>query len=60
MIKRENQIRQELAILKIELNSNYGFGRYASERCQKLFDKMFKLKEELKSLNQNKEDEKIY
>ena len=58
MSKRENQIRQELAILKIDLNSNYGVGRYEEKRCQKIFDKMLKLKEELKSLNQNK-DEKL-
>ena len=56
MSKRENQIRQELAILKIDLNSNYGVGRYEEKRCQKLFDKMLKLKEELKSLNQNKDE----
>ena len=55
MIKRENQIRQELAILKIELNSNYVVGRYEEERCQKLFDKIVELKEELNSLNQNKD-----
>lgn len=59
MSKRENQIRQELAILKIDLNSNYGVGRYEEKRCQKLFDKMLKLKEELKSLNQNKDDNGI-
>jgi len=53
MNKRENQIRQELAILKIELNSNYGVGRYEAERCQKIFDRISKLREELKSLNQN-------
>ena len=53
MSKRENQIRQELAILKIDLNSNYGVGRYEEEKCQKLFDKIVELKEELKSLNQN-------
>lgn len=56
MNKRENQIRQELAILKIEINSNYGVGRYEVERCQKIFDRVSKLKEELKSLNQNKDD----
>ena len=55
MSKRENQIRQELAILKIDLNSNYGVGRYNEERCQKIFDKIAELKEELKSLNQNKD-----
>ena len=65
MSKRENQIRQELAILKIELNSklpypygksNYGAGRYEEESCQKIFDKIVELKEELKSLNQNKDE----
>jgi hypothetical protein len=56
MSKRENQIRQELAILKIDLNSNYGVDRYASERCQKIFDRVTKLREELKSLNQNKDE----
>lgn len=55
MTKRENQIRQELAILKIELNSHYGVGTYEVERCQKIFDKVSKLREELKSLNQNKD-----
>lgn len=54
MNKRKNQIQQELAILKIDLNSNYGVGRYEEERCQKIFDRIVKLKEELKSLNQNK------
>ena len=58
MSKRKNQIQQELAILKIELNSNYGFGKYEEKRYQKIFDRMVKLKEELKSLNQNKEDER--
>jgi hypothetical protein len=52
MSKRENQIRQELSILKIELNSNYGVGRYEVERCQKIFDRVSKLREELKLLNQ--------
>ena len=56
MSKREKQIRQELAILKIELNSNYGFLRCEAERYQKLYDKIVKLKEELKSLNQNKDE----
>lgn len=56
MSKRENQIRQELAILKIELNSNYGAGLPEEKRYQKIFDVMVKLKEELKSLNQNKND----
>ena len=56
MSKRENQIRQELAILKIDLNSNYGVGRYESERCQKIFDRIFELKEELKLLKQNKDE----
>ena len=56
MSKRENQIRQELAILKIDLNSNYGVGRYEEKRCQKIFDKIIELKEELKSLNQNKDE----
>ena len=56
MSKRENQIRQELAILKIDLNSNYGVGRYESGRCQKIFDRISELKEELKSLNQNKDE----
>ena len=56
MSNRKNQIRQELAILKIDLNSNYGVGRYEEERCQKIFDRILKLKEELKSLNQNKDD----
>ena len=56
MSKRENQIRQELAILKIDLNSNYGVGRYEVERCQKIFDRVSKLREELKLLNQNKDD----
>ena len=59
MSKREKQIRQELAILKIELNSNYGFViDIEAERYQKLYAKIVELKEELKSLNQNK-DEKI-
>ena len=57
MSKRKNQIRQELAILKIDLNSNYGVGRYEEKRCQKIFDKMVILREELKSLNQNKDNE---
>ena len=56
MSKRENQIRQELAILKIDLNSNYGVGRYEVKRCQKIFDKIIELKEELKSLNQNRDE----
>jgi hypothetical protein len=56
MSKRENQIRQELAILKIDLNSNYGVGRYEAERSQKIYDKMVELKEELKSLNQMKDE----
>ena len=50
MSNRKNQIRQELSILKIDLNSNYGVGRYEEERCQKIFDRILKLKEELKSL----------
>ena len=57
MSKREKQIRQELAILKIELNSNYGFViDIEAERYQKLYDKIVELKEELKSLNQNKDE----
>ncbi len=56
MSKRKNQIQQELAILKIDLNSNYGVGRYEEERCQKIFDIMFKLKEEIKFINQNKDE----
>ncbi len=56
MSKRKNQIQQELAILKIDLNSNYGVGRYEEERCQKIFDRMFKLKEEIKFINQNKDE----
>tara|TARA_B100001093_G_scaffold341800_1_gene326619 strand:- start:22129 stop:22332 length:204 start_codon:yes stop_codon:yes gene_type:complete len=56
MSKRKNQIQQELAILKIDLNSNYGVGRYEEERCQKIFDRMLKLKEELKFINQNKDE----
>ncbi len=56
MGKRENQIRQELAILKIDLNSNYGVGRYEVERCQKIFDRVSKLREELKSLKENKDE----
>ncbi len=57
MSKRENQIRQELAILKIDMNSNYGVGRYEEEKCQKIFGRIVKLREELKSLNQNKEND---
>ena len=57
MSKRENQIQQELAILKIDLNSNYGVGRYEEERCQKIFDRMNILRKELKSLNQNKDEQ---
>ena len=56
MSNRKNQIQQELAILKIDLNSNYGVGRYEEERCQKIFDRILKLNEELKSLNQNKNE----
>jgi hypothetical protein len=56
MSKRKNQIQQELAILKIDLNSNYGVGRYEEERCQKIFDRMLKLKEEIKFINQNKDE----
>ena len=56
MSKRKNQIQQELAILKIDLNSNYGVGRYEEKRCQKIFDRIVKLKEELKLLNQNKDE----
>lgn len=56
MSKREKQIRQELAILKIELNSNYGFIDIEAERYQKLYDKIVELKKELKSLNQNKDE----
>ena len=56
MSKREKQIRQELAILKIELNSNYGFIEIEAERYQKLYDKIVELKKELKSLNQNKDE----
>ena len=48
MNKRKNQIQQELAILKIDLNSNYGVGRFEEERCKKIFDRMIELKEELK------------
>ena len=48
MSKRKNQIQQELAILKIYLNSNHCVGRYEEIRCQKIFDKIVKLKEELK------------
>jgi len=44
------QIQQELAILKIDLNSNYGVGRYEEERCQKIFDRMLKLKKEQNKL----------
>jgi hypothetical protein len=53
MSKRKNQIHQELAILKIDLNSNYGVGGYEEKRYQKIFDRMVKLKEELKSLNKD-------
>jgi len=56
MSNRKNQIQQELAILKIDLNSNYGVGRYEEERCQKIFDRILKLKEELKQLNKNKDE----
>jgi hypothetical protein len=56
MSKRKNQIQQELAILKIDLNSNYGVGRYEKERCQKIFDRTNILRKELKSLNQNKDE----
>ena len=56
MSKRINQIQQELAILKIDLNSNYGVGRYEEERCKKIFNRILKLKEELKSINQNKDE----
>ena len=56
MSKRENQIRQELAILKIDLNSNYGFGGYEQERIDEIFDEIIKLREELKALNQNKDE----
>ena len=56
MSKRKNQIQQELAILKIESNSNYGFGKYEDKRYQKIFDRMVKLKEELKPINQNKDE----
>jgi hypothetical protein len=55
MSKRKNQIQQELAILKIESNSNYGFGKYEDKRYHKIFDRMVKLKEELKPINQNKD-----
>jgi hypothetical protein len=56
MNERKNQIKQELAILKIDLNSNYGVGRYEAERCQKIFNRVVKLREELKALNQNKDE----
>ncbi len=53
MSKRENQIRQELAFLKIEMNSKYGSGSY-EVGDEKIFDRITELKEELKLLNQNK------
>lgn len=58
MNKRKNQIQQELAILKIDLNSNYGAleGIYEEIRYQKIFDKIVKLTEELKDINQNKDE----
>ena len=51
--KRKNQIHQELATLKIDLNSNYGVILQEEKRYQKIFDRMVKLKEELKSLNKD-------
>jgi len=56
MSNRKNQIREELTILKIDMNSNYGVGRYEEKRYQKIFDRMVKLKEELKLLKLNKDE----
>ncbi len=56
MSKRKNQIQQELAILKFELNSNYGIKVGKREKIMKVFDGIQKLKKELRLLNQ-KEDE---
>jgi hypothetical protein len=50
MSDREKEIKQELAILKIDLNSNYGVGRYEVEKCQKIFDRTMELKNELEKI----------
>ena len=60
MSKRKEHIEWELSILKIGLNSRYGINKDGNfkERQQKISNRIVELKEELKALNQNK-DEKI-
>lgn len=58
MSKRKEHIEWELSILKIGLNSRYGINKDDNfeERQQKISNRIVELKEELKALNQNKDD----
>ena len=58
MSKRKEHIEWELSILKIGLNSRYGINKDDNfeERQQKISNRIVELKEELKALNQNKDE----
>ena len=50
MSDREKQIKLELFLLKIELNSNYGVGEREWNRCKKIFDRTMELRNELEKI----------
>jgi hypothetical protein len=47
---REQQIRTELFLLKMELNSFYGIGQQEVDRCDKIYAKARELNTELESI----------
>ena len=58
MSKRKEQVEWELSMLKMGLNSRYGINKDDNfeEKQQKISNRIVELKEELKELNQNKDD----
>ena len=58
MSKRKEHIEWELSVLKMGLNSRYGINKDDNfeERQQKISNRIVELKEELKALNQKKDE----
>ena len=54
MEKRKQQIQHELFILKLELNSFYTTGQSEVIRCNKIYEQVNTLRQELKELEENK------